>query len=173
MGGSSISLKCSCLAILVNDSDPEECGLDAVSRFQLYFGRLKKQQKQLKLINWIRYAEANITGVNKMPYFLPYIVDGEEILEEATETYSNLATHKICQGTMMDVLGRAGCDFLKTCRLCVETNQLHIHGLVGKVSVKRKRFEEGEEPALIDFFRVFRGLLSPWQHNLCARKLVI
>jgi hypothetical protein len=33
----------------------------------------------------------------------------------------------------------------------VETNQLPIHRLVGKVSVKRKRFEE-EEPALIDFF---------------------
>jgi hypothetical protein len=43
-GGSYISLKCSCLAILVNDSDPEEHDLEAVSRFQLYFGRLKKQE---------------------------------------------------------------------------------------------------------------------------------
>jgi hypothetical protein len=44
-------LKCFCLAILVNDGDPEEHGLEALSRFQLYFGRLKKQEKQLKLID--------------------------------------------------------------------------------------------------------------------------
>jgi hypothetical protein len=86
-----------------------------------------------------------------MPYFLPFIAD-VEVVDKAPETYSNLATHKICTSTMMDVLG-IRCNFWKTCWLCVDTNQLPVHGPVGKVSVKRKRFEEGEEPALIDFFK--------------------
>jgi hypothetical protein len=121
------------------------------SRFQLYFGRLKKQEKQLKVINWIWYAEADTTGVEKTPYFfLQFIADGE-VLEEATESYSYLAIHVICQSIMMDLLGM-GRQFWITYRLCVESNHLPIHGLVGKVSVKRKRFKEGEEPALIDFF---------------------
>jgi hypothetical protein len=109
-GGSSISLiGSSCLAILLNSSNPEEHGLEAVSRFQLYLGRLKKEEKQWKLIDWIWYAEADITGVNKMPYFLPFIVDGE-LLEKATETYSYLVTHMNFQSTMMDLLG-IGCNF--------------------------------------------------------------
>jgi hypothetical protein len=162
-GGSSIPLKCSCLAILVNDSDPEEHGLEAVSRL-VYFGRLKKQEKQLKLIDWVRYAEADETRVNKTPYFLPFRLDVEVLgLEEAAETYSNLATHMIFQSTMMGLLG-VGRDFWKTCQLCVETHQLPIHGLVGKVNVKRKRFEVGEEPELIDFFEGVRAQEN-WQYN--------
>lgn len=60
-GGCRTPLKCSCLAILNAAGDltgdvPADLCQKAVAHFQLHFGKLKKVERQLKVMEWIRCA---------------------------------------------------------------------------------------------------------------------
>jgi hypothetical protein len=134
------------------DDDNKDLLLYAVATFQLHFGKMNKRDQQIKVMDWMRYA-LNNTDTPRQAYFIPYLAPPNENdnNDKAGGLLKPLFGHKICQGSLMHLLG-IGRFWWSNCRRSLDNHCLPpVHHCVGKMSGRKRRFAEEEESDLIQF----------------------
>jgi hypothetical protein len=161
--GNQKLLKCSCLAILNTAGDltgdiPTNLYQKAVAHFQLYFGELKKYERQRKVMDWIRYGR--MTQIQ--PFLLPYLAPPNTDMA----SLKDIDAHRICISALMSLLGigyawSSTCHAVSTCHAFVKEGVMPMHGLCGKQSNRKRKFAEEEEADLQAFMDNLKQFAEP------------
>jgi hypothetical protein len=168
--GQSKEKSCSCLKVL--QESPRF--VEAVAEYQVYFGGLNRRQKQMIVIEWIRYSQHyGQTTVQEQDQFpqrtnssllfpIPFVLSEEEDHDNDSTTtdYSNLRVAKICRDALMDLLG-VGKDWWFTCIKHGLNNTVPNFKLKGRKANNKRRWDEMYFDSLVEHFEELRKEAGP------------
>jgi hypothetical protein len=153
--------RCQCLHVL-RDS-VHYC--EAVSQYQLYFGKLKRDDQQRIVVQWIRSSLLHYDGPQhsnryaQLSFPIPFLL-GEDGATGAGggascsggAFFDNLRQAKICRDSLMDLIG-AGRDWWKTCLRHALNNTLPEYKLKGKRTNRKRKWDDLYFDSLVDHFK--------------------
>ena len=133
--------KCECLTIFAEEDDADEYPLTrAVARFMVYFGKKKKSEQQMLVIEWIKYGAAAADARDPTPYLLPVLVDDDDVDDADDEAGDPINAdgnaiaaynRKICESALLTIIGYSR-TFWTTCKQCAKEGTIPTHGLAGR-----------------------------------------
>jgi hypothetical protein len=154
---------CTCIQWL---SDPDkEDEREAISYYMMCFYLKKKVDRQMLLMEWIRYTnDTTSSQLTSCSFYLPICDRPKDptIGEDEREAFSNkvvvLKDYKICKSALGFILG-FGKDAWRTCVKAVKTNSIPIHGIQARgIKNRSKQFEASIRPDLDKFMEEISNL---------------
>jgi hypothetical protein len=169
--GNNKQKKCYCLRIL----GESPAFLEAVAEYQVYFGGMKREEKQKILVEWIRTSRFHYKGPVKrgqdasLAFSIPFLLlssgdheGGEEDWSSVgtSNKFDKLRTSTICRDALMDILGLGKATWT-TCLTHATKNTLPAYKLKGKKSNMKQRWDEMFFDSLVQHFEDLRKEAGP------------
>ena len=156
---------CNCLQIL-----KDEIAQEAVAKFMNYFYKKTKIDRQLLVMDWIRYVGPD--NNSKAMYYLPFFNDSDSIYsdDDREETIQNLSSHLVCRSALKVILDFGYTQWL-TCQKHVQACTTPTHGLCERRSNNGGLFDRCVKDDLFLFFEEQKMLATP-QATRVVRELV-
>jgi hypothetical protein len=156
--------KCSCLHVLRN----APLYTEAVAQYQLFFGRLKRQEQQRIFVENIRSSLFHFNGHHLyhrrhayLSFSIPFILSEDETATEGE--FDSLRDAKICRDALMDILG-LGKMFWETCVRHVRCNTVPEYKLAKGSETTSNRKHQWDElyfDSLVVHFEELRKEAGP------------